>query len=381
MALAAKKASNPAPQKDTSSDDAIETPELASVHPMTSAKQPLPLTTPSDSDWLEHPLTSAAYPIQTPMVQRLFSDARMAVKNNISGCYFKAYSGDGVTETLRSLREMLEESFDRIAVVCCALNPNSTVNERRVVLNFQLALTNSYIPSKAVEDTEARLIVRFEELARKVRSKVIVILLDGLQYISEEDVSFISKLRAVLHDSEPPVAVVTFGGGHDPAMDRIAEKIKESALSPEVWSQVVGFQVPFTGIRSMDDIRDIFDAIDQEEHGGISWPCFFLPIVMGRTFTLAGEVKNFKAAFDDLTKKKSSSLLSVGIPSRALFKTVSMFFEFASGIDPEDLTDEVRTRCWREALQWIRLIDVVHDKASAGVINGGMPNTPAGVAS
>lgn len=375
MALASKKAADTAqeeaavPGEARGTRSSSEKVELASVHRMASTES-LPQTlTRTNIEWQGHPFTRGAYPIQTPSVQRLFARAEMIVGNSISGYYFKAAHGDGVTEALRALREMFEATFDGLRTVLHSFDAKRTEGLRDVCLAIQQSVTGAYVTGRT-EDIKAKLVIRFADEAHQSSSKTVLLLLDNLQFIDELDVGLLSSLRHAVHNDEDGMKLVIFGGGHDPGMSNIPKKIKESGFAPEVWEQVVGIEIPFTGISSLDDIREIFDSIDNEQHDGMSWTSFFLPKAAGRDFVLADDAEIFMKALDALAKKNVPSMLAVGIPLRVLLDAVRIFFSYASKVDSNTLNKDERFKMWCDAIQFVHLIRVVNGKAKAQIVNG-----------
>lgn len=370
MTLSAKKAAQPGASDKNEQQEEEAAPQVATVHQMQFAEASLPSFVPSDTEWLTHPLTSSLYPLQTPGVQRMFVQAHRAVKNNISGRYFTAFHGDGVTEMLQALREMLEASFDGLETIYYPLCPDNSDNPRRVYISLWSILTGAYMPGYA-EDTKERVILRFEELALNSRSRTVVLLLDGLEYLTEDEIRFFHGLRHRLQDLRKGLKLIMIGGGHVPDMNKVSNRVKKGKIPEAMWKEVIGVEMPFAGVGSMGDIREIFVSIDQQEHEGVSWPAYFMKLPDGRHFVLADEVDNFEAAFAIVSKGTQKNLLTIGLPLRALLGTVRLFFDFATQVEPETLhSSEIRQHCWKEAMQWVYLVDAVNGKGDAGIVNG-----------
>src|SRR6516225_6239190 len=138
--------------------------ERATVHEMPPVKSIHAEWRPTNSAWMSHPLTAAEIPLQTPTVQRMYDTVEIAAKNRISGRYFKAAHHDGVTETLRALREMLEESVDGLRTVYHAFAAGRTEQtERQLYNSYLVSMTGATMPG----DLRSRLLHRLCELASK----------------------------------------------------------------------------------------------------------------------------------------------------------------------------------------------------------------------
>ncbi|MGF6507682.1 hypothetical protein [Paraburkholderia sp. 32] len=346
-------------------------PERATVHEMPPLR-PIPSEwRPTNSEWMSHPLTAAEIPLQTPTVQRMYETVQIAAKSRISGRYFKAAHDDGVTETLRALREMLEESVTGLCTVYHAFAPGRTEEtERKLYNSFLMSVTGTLMPG-AVNDLRGRLLNRLCELASKSASRTLVLLLDDLEHITEWDVGLIRHMRHAMHDQG--FGLTVFSGGHDPDMNVLDDRIRKGKLRAEVWNEVKEAEVEFTSAGSIEDVHDIFQSIDQQQHAGVTWTTFFLPEACGRRFSLAEEIENFKGALGMTSKKARTDPFIVGIPIRSLIRTVLIFFHFASEFELGRLTPDVRFKCWQQAIEWVRLIEVVNGKCDAGIFNGGQP--------
>jgi len=232
-----------------------------------------------------HPVLTKDYLVITPVVKKVYSLIRDRVFMRTTGTFMYASPRVGKTTCAKATQLLLQAEFPRIHVMRFSAEPS---RQKSALLLDILAADKLCVPrSPKYKELQHQLLIHVQSSLAMPGGNQFVLIADEMQNLSEENLIDLASIHNRLETLG--IRMTTIGFAQPEIMDRHTALLatNQSFLIARFLSE----PIPFSGCTSIDDLRVILDAYDQElrfpEDCDHTYTRFFLQLAYDNGFRLA----------------------------------------------------------------------------------------------
>jgi thymidine kinase len=249
-----------------------------------------------------HPIETGAYRVATPAIEAFCNLVQRCLRYRITGALIYGPSRIGKTRAIEYVRLWLSVTQPKMVTYHAQAEHKPRHAEGPFFATLLQAVGHPEPDSGTNPAKRIRLINKIKEACSRAGSSVVVLFCDEAQRYDDNEYEWLRDVHDQLDRIQ--IRLFTFLVGQQDLLS--VKTALQQARKTQIVARLMVEELPFFGIRHVQDVATCLDSYDQTEHPpGSDWSFtrFYLPLAAAAGYRLADDAPLLWAAFEQLHHK------------------------------------------------------------------------------